>query len=311
MDAETLIEELRKLPFDRHMHVRGTDAWICCINPEHSGGNETTPSAKICVDETMPYFGSYHCFGCGIKMRWNTFAKQTGLATIDSEYQGGGRKTLSFRAKMKSKETKPNGKVFHWPRDRDWRGIPGSILADFEVVVPQTKDALTEPNLIIPIKMYGETVGTVRALLNDAKRDSSGRKLQKSYVNSSGTWLKSALMAFDLSMEKRFKKKPLFLVEGPRDVFRCVQADVRVNGLLGSKFSEERTELIRLMSPSVVLIGTDNDDAGNMAADHILEMCGDFVPCVRLNLPKGQDMFQQDIKTIKKWYNRAIERYDK
>lgn len=312
MDAEHILEELKRLPHDRKVSIRNNEAWMCCVNPDHSGGHESTPSAKINIDETSPYFGTYHCFGCGAKMKWNTFAKQMGLSSIDEDFEKLGIRRLSFRSKMNrdksEEENTAKRRRFAWPEGREWRGIPGRILKEFGAFVPKMSDVLDEPYLSVPITMFGEEVGTIRALMRDPKRAADGTKLEKSYLNASGKWMAKSLLGFDLANVPAFRGKPLLITEGPRDVFRGYQANTRIVGLCGSKFNDDRAELIRLLQPCVLIIATDNDDAGNMAAESIIHHC-DFVPCVRMPLPVGQDLFQQSLKRIKRWYDKAAEKY--
>ena len=75
---ELLLAELRRLPEDRRLLFLGEDAKrakICCFNPDHKEGNESTPSCFINLDPDSPFpLGSYYCFGCTAKGPWSDLA---------------------------------------------------------------------------------------------------------------------------------------------------------------------------------------------------------------------------------------------
>lgn len=295
-----------KLPSDRKVSMKSDgNAWLVCINPDHSGGNERTPSAKIELAEGSAYLGRYFCFGCGYHLSWNEFAEKTGLTKTDEDYKGVRHRRLSFRQST----TEGKERARHaWPEHREWRGVPGNIVRQMGGYVYSSRDILSEQFLILPVTMYEEEVGYLRALMRDAKTDRNGRKLEESYKNKPGPWIKSALMNFDGASKQ--KGRPLWIVEGPRDVAKCLMAGVRVVGLCGSKFGEERAELIKLLNPPVILCATDNDVAGDKAADSILDQCGDRFSVARIRWKVG-DTFNQPIDKIQRVNRRYIEKYRK
>jgi 5S rRNA maturation endonuclease (ribonuclease M5) len=301
MDSETMLDELRKLPSNFRLNLKGGSAWLCCNDPNHQ---ENTPSAKINLDQTSDYFGRFYCFGCHVSKSWNTFAKEEGLAQIDSDFKSIGIKPLGFRRKAKEvrKQT-----TFDWPKHKAWRGVSGEIVNRLQGYVVNQKNVLDEPRLILPVKMYDEEVGHVLCLLHDPKRNNKGEKIELSYVNSKGDWVRTSFLGFDEA--RKMKRKPLWIVEGPRDLCRAIEAGLRVVALLGSHFDDARSELIRLLNPPALMIATDNDKAGNMVAEKILDELGDEVPCIRLRWGKDQDTFDQTVEHLQKLNNKAIRIY--
>lgn len=308
MNSDFFLSQLQRLPEDRGGYVKSDgNFWLRCINPDHAGGHENTPSAKIELAEGSSYLGRYHCFGCSTNLSWNDFATRMNLNKIDSKYEGIRHRSLNFK-KITNRANNIKPLTFRWPVTKEWRGIPGQFVHDMGGYVYKSKDILADQTLIIPVMMYGEEVGVVRALTRDPKRDKRGKKIEDSYLNSSGTWIKKAFLGYDRAAKMT---GPLWIVEGPRDFFRCLQAGLRVVCLLGSKFGEDRTELIRLLNPRCLIIATDNDDPGNKVADIIRDECSDFVSCVRVRYKPGKDTFDQTIEYLQSVNTRVTKKYEK
>src|SRR5690606_20207066 len=134
-----------------------------------------------------PYLGRYFCFGCDARMSWNEFAEKCKLDKVDSNYKGVRTRPLGFRREVVKQNAQQRSK-FMWPEHKEWRGVPGSIVRKLGGYVYANRDVLREQMLILPVIMYGEEVGHVRALMRDPKRSKSGKKLEESYINSTGTW---------------------------------------------------------------------------------------------------------------------------
>jgi len=309
MKPDFYIDQLSRLPPDRALDFKSTGAWIRCINPLHAGGNERTPSACITVEEGSPFLGRYNCFGCGLNTSWNEFATKVGLAIEDKNYKSYRTRRLGFRQKAKKEPTQHAVQSFQWPVSKEWRGISGHTVSLLKGFVYETRDSLEEPTLIFPIEMYGEKVGAVKALIRDAKKNVYGKKIEQSYINSSGKWIRSAFMGFDIASRSQFKNRPLWIVEGPRDVGHSIEAGNRVVGLLGSYFGEERAELVKLLNPCAVIIATDSDMAGDKVAQRILDECASFVPVVRAEWKTGQDTFDQPIEKLQRIDQRVYSKY--
>ena len=270
-DAEFILSELFKT--DRQPTVKNDGIWIRCTNPEHSGGQERTPSLRIRVENTK-YPNTFWCFGCGWKGHYNDIAKMLGLQKIDKDFRPVGFRKLSFREKQKTQSISQfKSSTFKWPDDKEWRGVKGKTINRYGAELSDIRHDLEEPRLIFPVKMWGENVGYIYAMIRDSQRDENGRKLEKSYINSSGPWKEKALFGFDRARRllKKYPDYPLWIVEGPRDVFHVSEAGCIVVGNIGSSFSKEKADLIVILNPKRLLVASDADSAGNKLAASVKE----------------------------------------
>lgn len=295
--SDDLLNQIYKLPAHRKVSNRGDGILICC--PFHGGGAERTPSCKISIEGEFK--NRYFCFACRDSGHFNTIAEMYGLEGVDDKFSPNNSSGFSFKdMTKKSYDEMPEERTFAWNIKYDWRTIPGKLVKRTGARVTQIKDATTDPRLIFPVKVYGETLGYVTALMNDPKRDSSGKKIELSYVNTKGDWKNGALFCHDLAKLDRFKGRNLWVVEGPRDTLHTLAGNVRAVGMLGSYLSPEQAELIRLLNPPRVMIATDGDDAGEKAAESIYDQLGDSLPISRIKWGKGKDPVDYPRQYIRK-----------
>lgn len=310
MSIDIIFTELEKVP-DRKPTSAGSRLKIVCTNPDHSGGFERTPSCFINLDESSKYFGSTICYGCGEKGSWNLIAQRMGLHTIDGEFKPIGAKRTHFRENIKKKEMGKIGfqpPIFFWPENREWRGISGKVVLKFGGGLTEPRNDLEEPRLILSTMVFGEEVGRTYALIRDPLKDDKGRKLEESYLNSKGDWKEKALFGFDQARKrlKKFPDYPLWIEEGQRDVLKTYTAGAVVVGVLGSSFSDEKAELVKVLNPKRCLIASDNDAAGDKLAREIRSKLRKHFPLTRITWGEGKDPMDYPVSKLRKINQRFI-----
>lgn len=308
--------QLEALPSDRGLYYDTKGAWIRCPNPQHSGGMERTPSLLINVAEG-PRQGQCYCFGCKkIKGSWNNLVKY--FPGILSEVSDGMRKaTIGFSFKHFADETGEDldlSKLIPWPETKDWRGISGKMLVKFNTkVVAEKRYGKEQVMLVFPVTSYGDTVGYIRAKLEKPKRDKTGKK-ERAYFNMEGEWSKNTLFGYDLALRRarkvRKKRKPvvLWIVEGPRDTMNVAQYGGTVVGLIGSYVGPRKIDMVMALDPDIVIVATDNDDAGNGVAEALKEQLGNLLPLIRLKFKGERDPADLVHDEVKRYIKRATEK---
>lgn len=99
------------------------------------------------------------------------------------------------------------------------------------------------------------------------------------------------------------------LVEGQGDVWRLEEADIPVGlGVFGAKISDG--QLIKLQSLPItnIIVGTDDDEAGNNAANYISERLARFYNVIRVN-PSQKDWGDMSIKEVKELLLPVLSRF--
>lgn len=279
--VQFLIQELTtKLPPDRAGYVRGNGFWLRCPSPEHSGGQERTPSFTVNLDPNAKApLGYCGCFGCKIKMPWNDFAKLFNLTRINEGAVAEAMAGEIFQPPRRDVDYLPDmDKMVNWPVNVPWRGIDGSTVRKLDGRIMRYRGGFS---LFFPVLMYGEPVGGVTALTERPEGHN-----QLAYFNTPGEWSQNALFGYDLAGEK---SGVLWIVEGPRDTANCIQHGVRVVGLLGSAVTKGKLNLIAELDPPAVLIATDPDDAGKGAARALHRALSTVMPTVRLRMKEKTD----------------------
>ena len=292
-----LIQQIEQLPYDRNSSIRSEGAWICC--PFHGGGIETEPSMKI--DISGEFHHTFYCFACHAKGHWNKIAELYGLDGLDTRFTPESS-VLDFDFEDFANSDLNMSRdidTFEWKENIPWRGISGKTVRKYKGRVSNVLHVLDDPYLLLPVTMGNQRVGEVRALTVEARRDKTGKKIQTSYKNSKGSWKQEYLFGFDQANKKRMRKRPLWIVEGPRDTLHVADAGCRVVGLLGSSLSD-RGDMIRLLDPPLILSATDDDEAGDNAHDSIEEELEDDFTIVRICWGNGRDPCDISKKQIRK-----------
>ena len=297
--------ELAKVP-DRQPDNRARKLWIRCPNPEHSGGNERTPSCAITYEGK--YAGRFRCFGCKEKGHWNKLAEWMHLAKLDTSIDNTHEAKLNFKRFSQVSSRQDMSRLIAWPASATWRGINGDTLRNiFNVHLTKRHK---EDYLVFPVTLYGQQEGTIDALLREPRRDKYGKK-EVTYINSPGPWAEHVLFNFDYA-RRNMRRHPLWIVEGPRDTCNVAQHGGRVVGLIGSAVTRAKVELIRAIDPPLIIKATDNDTAGNHASDTLSEELAEWYPMLRYNFTDGRDPADLTKDQIARVHRRAkamMEKY--
>lgn len=100
----------------------------------------------------------------------------------------------------------------------------------------------------------------------------------------------------------------VILVEGPGDVWRLEEAGVYGSlGLLGARLSPQQQIILEESGAINIVIATDNDEAGNKAANHIITTCSGLFNIKRIEYP-GKDPGSLSIEQTKQIFLPILER---
>lgn len=318
-EAEIITSELLRADSEHRLGLKfknnGGEIWIRC--PHHGGGRERTGSLRVTINENSAHYLKCKCHGCNKYGHYNdVMAEPLGLQKVDKDFKAVGFQKLSFREKQQARKDRREGNIdlrlsttFDWPVEREWRTIPGKVVVRVGGVLTETFNDLEEPRLAFPVNVWGEPAGYIYALLHDPKRDAEGHKIEIAYLNSTGNWKEKVVFNFDMA-RKRLKKNPgmpLWIEEGPRDTLHTYAAGCAVVGNMGSSFSDEKAELIKLLDPPRLLVATDADEAGDKLAESIYEHLHGHLPMTRVKFARGKDPCDYP----RKWFRKVNEKYSK
>jgi hypothetical protein len=175
------------------------------------------------------------------------------------------------------------------------RGFSKEILDGFDVGDCHKSEKEMFGRAVAPI--YDENwvyVGCVGRSLSD------GGSFQK-WKNSKGFSKKIYLYGLNIAKEYITKKRAAILVEGQGDVWRCHEAGFKNTvGLFGCDLSDEQLILLETSGCCNLVVLTDNDKAGNEAAEKIIKKCGRRFNYFRPILPKKDpgECLAQEIKEL-------------
>jgi len=293
-DAFTIIhEELDKIQgYTKQTHASFS---ICC--PFH---DEKTPSCSINISyEAKVPLGFFNCYGCGAGGPWNKLAEKLGLRTIKDwqNYTGttAGDMGRALRNKKDAEATnnksinrlfeEVGGAVLPWPKDKEWRGYPGSMINRVDGYMFNEDKKRDELMLVFPVYINGRYRGGVKAFWD---KPESG----PSYLNTSGDWvLDHGLLGYDfVRKHDLFGCDSIVLCEGPRDWLRLVLNKIPAIGILGSKmFGERKLMLLMGLGIKKIYTLTDNDTAGLGMARLVESYCENMIEFEELELPRKYD----------------------
>lgn len=292
-DAFTIImTELEKVPGP----IKHTSSNVEIVCPFHEDSNPSL-GVNISFESKVPV-GTFNCWSCNESGPWNKLAAKLNLQQIkswqlfDGSTQGNNAR---YGRRKKERENTNNksiarfheelgGAVIPWPKGKEWRGYPGSMITRVNGWMFSENDR--EGVLLgLPVYINKRYRGGVKALLEKAENGAS-------YINTKGDWVMDyGLLGYDfIRSHKLFGCKAVVLCEGPRDWLRLVLNKIPACAILGSKmFGERKLMLLTGLGISKIYTLTDNDKAGRAMARLVTEVCGNLIEVEELMLPRKKD----------------------
>lgn len=295
--CDLILTELRK----RGIHYKKTLKDIIIRCPFHS---DKTPSLSIHKNGKAA-----HCFSCRWSGTWNDVAKKLDLKGIDDDQLDADIQLIKDELKGLERRSAPAGlppaiSLTRW--NKDWRGIPASILQ--EVSAYEWYDTLNPKRpgyrLLLPITFYGELQGwTARAIDTDLEP-----KHRHSFMTS------SLQMLFPVDyVLKHFSNKTVALVEGPHDALAGITMGIPTLSIQGTgNWSAWKKAYLSVHFESLVLI-MDGDPAGRQAQATIYNEMVDHMPVLPISLHEGDDpgslIETQEKRYQWKWITGEISKF--
>lgn len=285
---------------------------IRCPNPSHKGGMERTPSLFINVEignNARGAVGSFKCFGCGWSGGWNTLAEVLKLPQMQGKTVGDGvHHAYSLLPEahtlVVTNDEQEDQESVPWPASKPWRNIRGDLCAALGGRMHLRDEEL---KLIFPVRMFGETVGTISCALQKVEGE-------KSYVNSSGNWAHRSLFPYD-HVRKMIARRPpgrraVLVVEGPRDAPTLIQAGIPALATIGSytAWTEEKARLILDLEADIIVSAFDGDKIGRMARRLAERSFKDRARHYALDFAEGEDPADMGDDQIE-WLKGQLDRW--
>jgi DNA primase len=226
--------------------TKGADCLILCINPEHDDGS---PSMR--VDKVT---GIFNCFSCGHKgnifVRFGEKANQ-----LDQRKELLKRKIYEKLAESSGLPF-PESVAFY---EEDWRGISPATYKKFEAFQSSEPDFIGR--LVFPIR---DLSGRVVAFIGRHTTQGDPRYLVTPH--------KVKLPVYPQPDPHRGY---IMLVEGIFDAVNLWDKGfTNVGCIFGTNnINTEKLQMLKMKGASTIDIFLDGDDAGQLAAEKIKEMC--------------------------------------
>lgn len=286
--------------------------WIRCPNPDHKGGQERTPSLKINTEisqNARGYVGNFQCYGCGWRGDWNTLAATMGLPQWQGKTIGDGTlhgfpilpaedELLTLNEELVDQESVP------WPTSQDWRNIKGDLCSKLGGRMNLRGEEL---RLVFPVRVFDETLGTITCMLEKVKGE-------KSYINSRGDWAHVSMFPYDhvRGMFRRMRpgRRPVLVVEGPRDALTLVQAGIPALATIGSytAWTEQKARLVLDLEPDLIVLAFDGDEIGQLATKVAARSFRGHARLRKLDFPEDEDPADLDSERMV-WLKGQIGRW--
>lgn len=243
--------------------LNGSTLVLC---PFHA---ERTPSGRIFHNETSRSPGSFKCYGCGTKAKWDDLAPKLGLKPFTGQKPADEFINLSLITPKVKEElddlVMDKMEFSDLPEGKCWRGIKTSLLTSIgakKCQVDHPEHGLLKTKVYLPVFINRKLRGYIKARLTKHTE-------YPSYINAKGRWSKThGLFPFDYSISyaKRLGIRTVVLVEGPRDALRLLQAGIPAICILGTQsWSATKSKLLELAGITRIVLMMDGDDAGIQA----------------------------------------------
>lgn len=259
------------------------DKWVMASCPFH---NDENPSFGIEKDKLRG-----HCFKCGW-FSWEDIADRLGIKSFKKEFIVGMKSDEWNEVKGKLVKKKSDTINFYklpfsYPilkckKQLEYmlnRGFEKRILKLFDIRVGLS--GRYKGRVILPVK---DTNGEV--VFFDARSIKNNKK--KKYIRPWGSPVWYYLGGIDIFW--KYGKDFVVVVEGYLDMLKLWQYGVPAVCTFGAKMSFEQIKLLLRKNLNYIVLGFDNDEAGNHAAElanHYLDGSGAKVE--RLRLEEGVD----------------------
>lgn len=253
--------------------IRSGDEFYC-ICPFHE---DNKPSFAFNIKK-----GLFICYGCGEKGTVEKLARQIKAAAIPAEATVESmRETYQQMMKVDEYVEEVRIRPESWLEqflhtdagDHFWRGrgISYETIDRFKLGYDYRTQAAT-----VPLRTTaGEVVGVLRRF--------TAEDAEAKYKYPKGFKRTDNLFAYE---HVEYGAKPLCITEGTIDALALWSIDVQAVAIYGSSMHANQRQLIARLAPRSILIYTDNDKAGEMAAVEIENLLVSW-PIARAFYPPG------------------------
>jgi DNA primase len=276
----------------------GTDYIIFC--PYHN--NNRTPAGEVSKES-----GLFFCFGC-----------QTTKPLIELIMHTTGRSYFESARYIKSKETETNLEDIV---NKALYAAPDFVQYDELLIKRLNKQALESPRAVSYFEGRRITKESMAKfdLGYSEKQDSVVVPMQspdgmcigfvartvegKEFKNTPG--LPKSKILFNLHRVKSFST--VYVVESSFDAIRLDQVGLPAVATLGANVSSSQMKLLEKYFTNVVLVA-DNDEAGSIMADRLIEKLGSLVTVIKLDKQYKDigDMNDDAIKKLEYQFDNSI-----
>ena len=296
-------QQLNKLPPTRDVTVHDTHVMLRC--PVHKGGEERTASFRVNLAPNYP-IGSGRCWACTAKAaNWNELAALLRLRPIDLHLLVPEVNNISEADHNALFGTDAGtgldmSNMLPWASTENWRGISGRLLTKIGGQIYHSA-VVQDTQLYLPCMVNQLHVGGISAKIA-VSSDYKGPK----YFNTAGTWTKTyGLYPFDW-VRRTNKTRTVVLGEGPRDALNPLQYGIPCCSILGAlNWSAAKIDLLLSMSPKLIILALDNDEAGHKATKVIYDSLKQFVKVRRFNMQSADE----DLGNMSKARLRQLKEY--
>ena len=192
------------------------------------------------------------------------------------------------------------------------RGFSPKIIDHYDIGVCLAKDKPMTDRIVVPV--YNQSLRMVGCLgrsiypkceqcsaYHDGKMCPEQKQWFTKWKNSYGFLTGHYLYNLWYAQSNIDKTKCIILTEGAGDVLKLEDADIHNSvALFGSAFTEQQEILLETTGALSLIIATDMDEAGRLAAQKIKNRCGKHYNIIVPELPKKDigDMSIDEVKQL-------------
>ena len=271
--VEHVTNELAKL--GKHPGARSSIKIVC---PFHA---DSDPSLSVNISNGRALPGTFFCFGCGASGNWNALAERLNLEPFN--------RTLAKRLKSYIPVVSTRKSYSQLAKEYKLPSITSDIEKPWKNVSPEflnklgcrlwVDPVLHEERLLLPVTVFGETVGHVTLPVN-------GKSKHKAF-NSPGEWVRASFWPFDYVAERFDGNSCVIITEGAKDAMRLLYNGLPALANLGAvtTWSSAKADLLTYLDIETVIIASDGDEVGYKLANMIKKDCKDLFNVKWFRLP--------------------------